>query len=136
VKEDKAFLGRGWSFPPTFQPSTGEVAMSEAENDIRESLRILLTTRIGERIMHPTYGCNLDDYVFENINQTFRTFIFDLVETAILYFEPRVDLENVWVRQDNVLEGILEIEVEYTVRSTNSRSNIVFPFYKTEGNNI
>ena len=136
MKEDKAFLGRGWSFPPTFQPSTGEVAMSEAEYDIRESLRILLTTRIGERIMHPTYGCNLDDYVFENINQTFRTFIFDLVETAILYFEPRVDLENVWVRQDNVLEGILEIEVEYTVRSTNSRSNIVFPFYKTEGNNI
>lgn len=136
MKEEKAFLGKGWSFPPTFDLSSRALDISVAEKDIRESLHILLTTRIGERIMQPRYGCNLEDYVFENINRTFVTFIYDLVETAILYFEPRIDLENVFVRQDNVLEGMLEIEVVYRIRATNTRSNVVFPFYKTEGNNI
>lgn len=136
MKEEKAFLGKGWSFPPTFDLSSRSLQISVAEKDIQESLHILLTTRIGERIMQPRYGCNLEDYVFENINRTFVTFIYDLVETAILYFEPRIDLENVFVRQDNVLEGMLEIEVVYRIRSTNTRSNVVFPFYKTEGNNI
>jgi phage baseplate assembly protein W len=136
IKEEKAFLGKGWSFPPTFDLSSRALDISVAEKDIQESLHILLTTRIGERIMQPRYGCNLEDYVFENINRTFVTFIYDLVETAILYFEPRIDLENVFVRQDNVLEGMLEIEVVYRIRATNTRSNVVFPFYKTEGNNI
>lgn len=136
MNEEKAFLGKGWSFPPTFDASSGKLEISEAEQDISESLQILLTTRIGERIMQPRYGCNLDDYVFENINRTFITFIYDLVESAILYFEPRIDLENVLIRQDNVVEGMLEIEVVYRIRSTNTRANVVFPFYKTEGNNI
>lgn len=136
MNEEKAFLGKGWSFPPTFDANSGKLEISEAEQDINESLQILLTTRIGERIMQPRYGCNLDDYVFENINRTFITFIYDLVESAILYFEPRIDLENVLIRQDNVVEGMLEIEVVYRIRSTNTRANVVFPFYKTEGNNI
>lgn len=136
MNSKKKFLGRGWSFPPTFDSSTGELMLSEAEQDIKESLRILLTTRIGERLMQPEYGCNLEEYVFENINRTMITLIHELVETAILYFEPRIKLENVLVRQENALEGMLEIEVVYRIKSTNSRSNIVFPFYKTEGSNI
>jgi phage baseplate assembly protein W len=73
MKEEKAFLGKGWSFPPTFDLSSRSLQISVAEKDIQESLHILLTTRIGERIMQPRYGCNLEDYVFENINRTFIT---------------------------------------------------------------
>jgi len=133
MNDKKAFLGRGWSFPPVFDSATGEVALSEAEQDIKESLWILLTTRVGERLMQPGYGCNLDDYVFESVDRTFLTLVYELVETAILYFEPRIKLENVLLRQQTPQEGMIEIEVIYRVKSTNSRSNLVFPFYKTEG---
>lgn len=136
MDSEKAFLGRGWGFPPTFDKASKSVGMLEEEADIESSLEILLSTRLGERIMQPNYGCNLDDMVFEAMNLTMLTYLKDLVENAILYFEPRIDLEGVDIDTSQELEGVLLIIIDYTVRTTNSRFNFVFPFYKNEGSNI
>ncbi|MDP3914137.1 MAG: GPW/gp25 family protein [Bacteroidota bacterium] len=136
METDNAFLGRGWGFPPTFDKASKSVGMLEEEKDIESSLEILLSTRLGERIMQPNYGCNLDDMVFEAMNLTMLTYLKDLVENAILYFEPRIDLDAVRIDTARDLEGMLLIIVDYTIRTTNSRFNFVFPFYKNEGSNL
>ncbi len=136
MASDNAFLGRGWGFPPTFDKASKSVGMLGEEKDIESSLEILLSTRLGERIMQPNYGCNLDDMVFEAMNLTMLTYLKDLVENAILYYEPRIDLEGLDIDTSQQLEGVLLIIIDYTVRTTNSRFNYVYPFYINEGSNL
>jgi uncharacterized protein len=130
------FLGKGWSFPPTFNKGIQGVEMTEKEEDINRSLQILLTTRTGERIMQPKYGCNMDEMVFEALTTTTKTIIIDKITTAILYFEPRVDVTSVSMDTTNELEGEILVTIEYMVRATNSRFNFVFPFYINEGTEL
>lgn len=129
-----SFLGTGWSFPPSFDPQLGIVQMLSDEADIQSSLEILLSTRLGERVMQPTYGCNLDEMLFEPLTTTLKTYIADLIRTAILYHEPRITVNKVDMTESNDLEGLVLIKLEYTVKSTNSRYNYVYPYYKQEKN--
>jgi phage baseplate assembly protein W len=128
---EKTFLGTGWSFPPSFDRKLKSVELVSDTTDIDQSLEILLSTKLGERVMLPKYGCDLSDLVFESMNTTFETYITDLVKTAILYHEPRVDMESLEFESDQN-EGKLLIIINYKIRITNSRSNFVFPFYKNE----
>lgn len=130
------FLGRGWSFPPTFNRQILGVQMLEKEADVASSLEILLSTTLGERIMLPDYGCNLEELLFESLDTTTKTIIADKIETALLYHEPRIDVLKVTLNSEREMEGIVLIEVEYRIRSTNTRYNIVYPFYKTEGTDV
>ncbi|HWH62476.1 MAG TPA: GPW/gp25 family protein [Ginsengibacter sp.] len=132
----KSFLGTGWSFPPTFSNKTLQVAMLSDEDDIHSSLEILLSTRQGERVMLPGYGCNLDEMVFEPLTTTFKTYIKDLINTAILYYEPRISVNKIDLDDTGEVEGRILISIDYTVRSTNSRFNFVYPFYKNEGTEL
>lgn len=132
----KSFLGRGWGFPPEFNRATKAVNMLEDEADIKSSLEILLSTRLGERVMVPDYGCNLDELLFKPLTLTLKTFVIDLIKTAILYYEPRIDLNKIAIDPTDELEGVLLINLDYTVRTTNSRKNMVYPFYKAEGNEL
>lgn len=132
----RPFLGRGWSFPPEFDRQARTVVMLEEETDIQSSLHILLSTRLGERVMQPTYGCNMDSLVFEAMNLTLLTYLKDLVENAILYHEPRIELDKVVIDTSRQYEGLLLIEIHYLVRTTNSRYNYVYPFYLNEGTNL
>jgi hypothetical protein len=122
------FIGRGWSFPPAFSEAAGGAAMSSGNQDIRESLHIIFTTRMGERIMNPSFGCSLDDTVFTAMNASRLSWIENQVRTAIIYHEPRIDADSVTIRPDHA-EGILLIDVGYKVRGANSRFNFVFPYY-------
>ncbi len=128
-----SFLGTGWSFPPQFSKAGKSVAMTSDEEDIRKSLEILLSTRLGERIMQPRYGCNLEDLLFNPLNRTLKTYVTELINNAVLYYEPRIDVEKIDITQGNESEGELLILLDYRVRATNSRKNLVFPFYKGEG---
>ena len=130
------FLGRGWSFPPTFNRNLPGVEMLEQEADIYSSLEILLTTAPGERVMQPEYGCDMEELIFENVDTTTKTLVADKIENAILYFEPRIDVEKVNLDDSREWEGVILIEIVYRVRTTNSRFNFVFPFYKTEGTDL
>lgn len=138
--EEQSFLGRGWSFPPTFvldtYNSNGSLNMVAGKEDIDQSLEILLSTSLGERVLQPRYGCNLKDYQFEAINSNLIGFLRDLISTAILYHEPRIELENLEISEGDdldVIEGKLLISIDYIIRETNSRFNYVYPFFINEG---
>ncbi len=134
---DRPYLGRGWSFPPTFAPAVG-VLMTTDEDDILASLQILQTTTLGERIMVPEYGCNLDELSFATIDTRTRTLVTDMIRAAILYHEPRINLESVQIEEDPEYTqgGQLRVGVTFKVKSSNSRFNFVFPFYRDEGTDI
>lgn len=129
----KSFLGTGWSFPPQFDQTGSKTHMLSDEADIQSSLQILLATKRGERVMLSDYGCDLHELVFEPLTTTFKTYIVDLIRTAILYHEPRIEVEKIDLNDTGELEGRILITITYRVRSTNSRFNFVYPFYKTEG---
>ena len=130
---DRSFLGTGWGFPPEFNRSAAQVMMVAEEDDIRESLRILLSTSPGERVMNPAYGCGLKSLIFENFSESTETEIQDLIERAILFFEPRIILDRVEVDATDVYNGLIRIHLDYRIRLTNSRHNMVYPFYLQEG---
>ena len=136
MKLIKSFLGTGWSFPPTFTKSSGEVEVLSDEADIQSSLEILLSTRRGERVMQHKYGCNLDEMVFEPLTTTFKTYIRDMITTAILYYEPRIEAKKIELDDSRESEGVILVIIEYVVRNTNSRFNFVYPFYKKEGTQV
>ena len=135
-KLNKTFLGTGWSFPPSFDLFTNSLEMVSEEEDIRQSLFLLLSTTPGERLMKPKYGCDLHSAVFDNINNTTRHHLIDLVTVAVIRFEPRITLHEVKIGLERKDDGIIDIDLYYTVRKTNIRSNIVFPFYYKEGTNL
>ncbi|MDN3670817.1 GPW/gp25 family protein [Echinicola jeungdonensis] len=136
MEDEKKFLGTGWSFPPEFDQNRGKLQTTSGVVDIEKSLQVLLSTKLGERVMHPTYGCNLEELLFSPINRTLKTYVSELIKTAILYHEPRIDAEKIDISQGNELKGELLINIQYKIRATNSRHNLVFPFYKEEGTNI
>lgn len=132
---DLSFLGTGWGFPPQFS-RRGAVRMVSAEEDIRESLRILLGTTPGERVMQPSFGCGLKAHVYDSINESTITILKDVIERAILFFEPRVVLNQIVVGSEAAIEGRLDFDIIYTVIGTNTRHNIVYPFYLREGTDV
>jgi phage baseplate assembly protein W len=136
MSSNKDFLGRGWGFPPQFKQSEKKVGMTQGNEDIEKSLEILLGTRKGERVLMPDYGCNLDEMVFETFNQSLKTYLADMVKSAILYYEPRIEPLQVTIDESFINEGRLMIEIEFLVRATNSRFNKVYPFYLEEGTEI
>jgi uncharacterized protein len=129
-------MGRGWVFPPTFSKRPCMAATTDAEEDIRQSLVILLQTRMRERVMLSSYGCNLDMLLFESITTTFLSFVKDHVSSSIRLFEPRVNLLQVTMDTRNVTGGMIMISVDFEVRATNRRDNIVYPFYLNEGTHV
>ncbi len=128
----KDFIGVGWSFPPTFIRETGQLETTRLYDDIQRSLEILLTTRPGERVMQPKYGCHMEPLLFESLDTGTKTLIKERIRTAILYFEPRIEAKKITLDDARQNEGILLVSVEYIVSSTNSRFNFVFPFYSEE----
>lgn len=132
-----SFLGTGWSFPPRFAPGAGGgVAMVSDEEDIRESLQLLFGTAAGERFLRPRYGLDMHELLFEPVTTTLRTYLLDRVRTSILVYEPRVDLLGLELDTSLQNEGRVTLVVDYRVRATNSRFNLVYPFYAADGNEV
>ena len=128
---NNSFLGTGWSFPPTFEQDTGTVKMVSGEEDIVQSLEIILSTYPAERIMQPDFGCELSQFLFEEISRGTITAIRGIISDALLYHEPRIDVENININESEK-DGLLLISITYRVRATNSRFNLVYPFYINE----
>jgi uncharacterized protein len=127
------FLGRGWAFPPTFDTRGHSAVMVSQVEDVHESLHILMATAPGERVMQPSYGCGIHRMVFERLDESAMTELRSLIEKAVLFFEPRVTLDDVSFDVEQPLEGRLQIRLDYTIRTTNSRHNLVYPLYLEEG---
>jgi uncharacterized protein len=127
-----SFLGKGWNFPPSFLNNGKDVLMVEEEQDIQQSLQILLSTSQGERVMLENFGCDLNRFLFEEVSQSVINGLNNLIRDSILYYEPRIDVVRITADESEETPGMLLISIEYTVRSTNSRFNMVFPFYLNE----
>jgi len=134
--KNKSFLGRGWAFPPAFSKDNNSLEMVEKVDDIEQAIRIILGTIPGERIMFPSFGCGIHKYVFETRDATHMTMLRDAVYDALLYNEPRIKVESIDLEEDIDTEGLIKIYIVYKVIITNSRSNMVFPYYLKEGTNI
>ena len=132
MSTDQSFLGTGWSFPPTFTKGGAEVEVVSGTEDIHQSLQILLSTRLGERVMQDDFGCDLQHVLFEEIDQGLINSVTGIISDAILYHEPRITMDKLDVSESETESGLLLISIEYTIRSTNSRFNMVYPFYINE----
>lgn len=133
MSDNKSFMGRGFKFPLSVDPSTNRIAMSSAEDDIREAIRIILRTNVGERVMLPLFGTAAGDFVFSDNRAERVAALESSVREALERWEPRI--RDVEVSADNSMgaKNIVEINISYNVRMTNNQFNMVYPFYMMEG---
>lgn len=122
-----AFLGRGWSFP--IAADGGRIVEVGEDDKIRQAIEIILRTAPGERVARPDFGCGIHDLVFESLSSDMLGRVISTVSEALATWEPRIDVLEVNAQPDAEQANRLLIEVDYRVRSTNSRLNLVFPFY-------
>jgi phage baseplate assembly protein W len=129
----KAFLGVGCAFPLHIDPATGDFALAVYEEDIHQAIRLILDTNPGERVMLPDFGAGLRALVFEPVNTTTMALVRQRGESALVTWEPRIDLKEVKVTNNRAEASRLNIEISYLVRATNTFYNLVYPFYLQEG---
>ncbi|SHO56462.1 GPW/gp25 family protein [Vibrio quintilis] len=129
---DESVIGTGWKFPPRFaNPQTGP-DMSDEMTLLEEAIRILLNTQVGERPLEPELGCGLDHFMFSEATPLTLMELKEEIAAAIVAWEPRIDLLNIQFDLAEIYDGKLNILLEYEVRQTNARNNMVFPFYLAE----
>jgi uncharacterized protein len=125
----EGFLGLGWNFPVTLDDD-GQVEMApEPEEGISQSIWMILGTSPGERVMRPDFGCGIHDMVFGVNNTGTANAVAGAVREALAVWEPRIDVLDVYAVPDPARPNLLLIEINYQVRSSNSRFNLVYPFY-------
>ncbi|QRV28985.1 GPW/gp25 family protein [Streptomyces californicus] len=122
------FIGAGWAFPPRTD-ATGSIALVRGEHELEESIRLILATSPGERPMRPEFGCAVNDYVFAPADAGTAGQLAYEVRLALERWEPRIEVTEIVVRFDEADDGVLYIDIGYTVRGSNDPRNLVFPFY-------
>lgn len=127
------FLGVGWAYPVDLEKGGGEIALSHHENDVKQAILIILKTAPGERVMRPDFGCGIHNYVFEPNNTHTAGMVRFHVEEALSRWEPRIKNLKVTVAPDPARPEVLLIDIDYTIRATDSRFNLVYPFYLERG---
>ncbi|WP_029202282.1 GPW/gp25 family protein [Ornithinimicrobium pekingense] len=125
-------LGQGWATPVTLD-AQGEVRLEAGAEKVRQAIRLILDTRRGERVMRPDFGAGLEDFLFEPVGTTTSALIRQRVETALIVWEPRIDVHEVAVDVADRRSGRLHITISYRVRATNTFYNLVYPFFLQEG---
>ena len=136
MEQEKSFLGRGWSFPPTVRKEMADIEMVSKEEDIRQSLQIFFNTKIGERIMRSNYGCIVHEYMFQKAESNVLDKLAFELQQSLRFYEPRIKVIDIKTSKSDVINGLVNFEIIYEVNSTNVRDNIVFPFYINEGTEI
>jgi phage baseplate assembly protein W len=129
---NEEFIGRGWAFPLRVD-ATGGIALVGREQEIEESIRLILGTSPGERPMRPEFGCRIHEYLFSSADSETAGAIAREVRSALQRWEPRIDIADVNVTFDAREATLLYINVGYTIKATNDRRNLVFPFYVIPG---
>lgn len=129
---DARVLGRGWATPAGVE-GAGEARLAAGPDKVRQSIRLILGTRRGERVMRPDFGAGLEDFLFEPVTTTTSALVRHRVELALVRWEPRIDVEEVRVEAPDRRLGRLDITIWYRVRATNTFYNLVYPFFVHEG---
>jgi len=132
LQEDRAFLGRGLKFPIRVT-ARGRLDLAQEEQRIEEAIYLILGTRLGERLMQPTFGCGVHDLLFATNNPSTRARAVEHVRRALVSYEPRIDVLGVAAETTDAEPSLLLIRVDYRIRANNAIGNLVYPFYITEG---
>jgi Bacteriophage baseplate protein W len=125
---DPTFIGRGFSWPMTVD-HTGGIRLTQPVEDIERSMRIILLTAPGERIMRPRFGCRIWDLLFEPINANLMGQIIEVTKEALAQWEPRIEVLSVDPSAEGRDNGLIHVRINYRIRTTNDHRNLVFPFY-------
>ena len=133
MADNKSFMGRGFKFPFCIDPYTNRVAMVSAEDDIRESIEIILRTNLGERVMLPEFGTSAGEFIFSDSRPENNAALVSSVRDALEQWEPRISNVEARALPNRGSKGMVEISIKYTVRTTNNQFNMVYPFYMMEG---
>lgn len=128
TRYDATFVGRGFSWPMEVD-HTGSIRLTDTAEDIERSMRIVLMTAPGERLMRPRFGCDIWDLLFEPVTPNLLGLIASAVYEALGQWEPRVQVDEVVPVPDVDDGGLVRVTVSYHVKATNDRRNLVFPFY-------
>ena len=129
---EQAFLGSGWAFPIALS-ETGGIAASQNDVKIRESIGLILSTAKGERVMLPEFGCDIHDFPFAVVNTATLTMMKTAVKDALMIWEPRIEVLGVEAETTDLRQGVLYLQVNYRIRTTNAEQNLVYPFYLRPG---
>ncbi|MGB8195358.1 MAG: GPW/gp25 family protein [Chitinophagaceae bacterium] len=132
----KQFWGSGWSFPVTFSAGNLQVNTTASEDNINESIHIILQTKKGERNLEPQFGSGLQQFFFRKMDESLKGEIIDAVKVSLLHNEPRITVKDVKAEFADLLNGLVNIRISYVYNQTNTRHNYVFPFYLNEGTNL
>jgi phage baseplate assembly protein W len=129
MNESDKIIGRGWAFPPQFKADTNETVMADGVDDINQSLYILFTTEIGERVMQPNYGSAMKSMIFESINEHFKSYMRLVLTRSIALYEARIKPISIDFSEDEALDGRYLMHLDYVVLATKQKNSFVFPFY-------
>ena len=121
-------IGTGWSFPPHFLKGVG-VEMTSGTAEIEGSLSAIFSTRLGDRLFRPDFGCNLEDYQFMALDTASVIRLRRAIEQTVRKYEPRIDVLSVDIDSADFREGKLRIALKYTLKDTYAKDNMVYPFY-------
>ena len=121
------FIGAGWAFPVGVD-ARGGIALARGSDELEQAMRLILMTYPGERPMRPEFGSRLRDFVFAGATDQNASAIGNEVRAVLLRWEPRVDVTGVDVTPEHEA-AMLYVDIKYTVKATNDRRNLVFPFY-------
>jgi phage baseplate assembly protein W len=125
-------IGRGWAFP--FDVSArGGIAMAEGDEEIRQAIIIIVRTRHGGRVMRPEFGCRIWELIFAPNNSATWTLAEHHVREALGMWEPRIEVDAVHALPDPDDPATMQVEVEYTIKTTHDARSLVFPFYLIPG---
>lgn len=122
------FIGRGFGWPMRVD-HTGSLRLTQGPAGLDDAIRVVLLTAPGERLMRPAFGCRIWDLVFEPVTANLLGLIAEAVRDALAQWEPRIVVEDVRPRQDDANAALVNVEIDYRVRATNDRRNLVYPFY-------
>jgi uncharacterized protein len=125
---DREFLGQGLAFPLQYDPRGG-IALAPGERDIEQAIRIILGTLPGERKMRPEFGCNVQQFLFEPLNAETEGRIEQTVRQALMYWEPRITVQDVVAYSDQENDGVALVEIVYEINATHNQRSIVYPFF-------
>jgi phage baseplate assembly protein W len=122
------FLGVGWT-SPVERDEKGQIKMARYEDCVRQSIWTILSTAYGERVMHPDFGCGIHNLVFAPNSAGTIGQVVSEVQQALTQWEPRIDVLDVDAYPDPNQPNRLLIQINYQIRTTNNRFNLVYPFY-------
>ncbi|MDW3211147.1 MAG: GPW/gp25 family protein [Reichenbachiella sp.] len=136
IIQENEFIGIGWGSPPVFVKGSNEVLMTKNVQNINENLKLLFSTRQGERALNHAYGTELNKLVFCSQNSLLESEIKESLKRNVRLYEPRITVDDISIDTRDQVDGFIAVKLTYTIRKVNSRHNFVFPFYINEGTNL